>query len=55
VKVGDLVAHGYDGKSGGKEIGIITHLWVGGSVAVLFKDGEYDVDGDDLEVISETR
>jgi hypothetical protein len=46
MKVGDLVMHG------GKQIGIITHLWVGGSASVLFKDGEYDVDGDDLEVIN---
>jgi len=55
MKVGDLVVYGYDGKSTGKEIGIITHLWVGGSAAVLFKDGEVDVDEDDLEVISEDR
>ena len=53
MKVGDLVAHGYDGKSDGKTYGVITHLWVGGSASVLFEDGEYDVDEDDLEVISE--
>ena len=49
VKVGDLVIHKEKG------VGIITHLWVGGSAAVLFSDGEYDVDEDDLEVINETR
>jgi len=48
MKVGDLVIHN------GKDIGIITHLWVGGSASVLFEDSEYDVDCDDLEVISET-
>ncbi len=52
MKVGDLVVSRLRTR-GGKKIGIITHLWVGGSVAVLFKDGEYDVDGDDLEVINE--
>jgi len=49
MKVGDLVNHNANG------VGIITHLWVGGAVAVLFTDGEYDVDEDDLEVISEGR
>ena len=49
MKVGDLVKQvSFDG------IGIVTHLWVD-FVSVLFKDGEYDVDGDDLVVISESR
>jgi hypothetical protein len=47
VKVGDLVLHQ------GKQIGVVTHLWVGGATSVLFVDGEWDVDEDDLEVISE--
>ncbi len=50
MKVGDLVKAGY-----WYGVGIVTHLWAGGTVSVLFKDGEYDVDGDDLEVISESR
>ena len=49
MKVGDLVSHRVNG------IGVVTHLWVGGAAAVLFTDGEYDVDEDDLEVISEGR
>jgi len=49
MKIGDLVIHKEKG------VGIITHLWVGGSAAVLFSDGEYDVDEDDLEVINENR
>ena len=51
MKVGDLVKQvSFDG------IGIVTHLWVDSTrVSVLFKDGEYDVDGNDLEVISESR
>lgn len=47
MKVGDLVLHQ------GKQIGVVTHLWVGGGASVLFVDGEWDVDSDDLEVISE--
>jgi len=64
MKVGDLVEHGsqrfvypraprFDVRQGRRRIGIITRLWVGGSASVLFEDGEYDVDEDDLEVISE--
>jgi hypothetical protein len=55
VKVGDLVKHvSWDG------VGIVTYLWskvpgYSASVSVLFKDGEYDVDGADLEVTSEGR
>jgi len=49
VKIGDLVLHG------GKQVGIITHLWNGGGASVLFADGEYDVESVDLEVISESR
>jgi len=49
VKVGDLVIHN------DKQVGIIIHLWVGGGADVLFEDGEYQVDSDDLEVISEGR
>jgi hypothetical protein len=60
MKVGDLVIHYFAGNELGrvpadKQVGIITHLWAGGAVSVLFKDGEYDVAGDDLEVISEGR
>ena len=55
MKIGDLVrctpnVHGDENR-----VGIITHLWVGGSASVLYEDGEYDVDSDDLEVISESR
>lgn len=62
MKVGDLVIlqspqgsyrWGSIGDSS-KNIGVITHLWVGGSASVLFADGEYDVDSDDLEVINES-
>lgn len=51
MKIGDLVIHNE------KNVGIITHLWgVEPEIAsVLFKDGEYDVDCDDLEVIDENR
>ena len=49
MKVGDLVIHN------SKQVGIITHLWVGGGVFVLFEDCEYQVCVDDLEVISESR
>ena len=67
MKVGDLVTHGpraWAVHNGGRlppaaprryRIGIITRLWVGGSASVLFEDGEYDVDEDDLEAISESR
>jgi len=47
MKIGDLVIHKEKG------VGIITQLWVGGSAAVLFSDGEYDVDEDDLEVVED--
>ena len=50
MKVGDLVIHD------GKQIGIITHLWVGGAASVLFAGGILiEFDEDDLEVISEGR
>ena len=49
MKVGDLVIHD------GKQIGIITHLWVGGGASVLFEDGEYDVDDCDLEIIQDNK
>ena len=53
MKVGDLVIHF------GREYGIIIHLrtckWDGGVADVLFEDGEYQVDCDDLEVINESR
>ena len=61
MQVGDLVIHA--GTVAGSRVGIITHLWVGGGTlchrklgaSVLFEDGEYDVDSDDLEVINESR
>ena len=61
MKVGDLVmlqsppgSYRWGGLgSNGKDIGVITHLWVGGSASVLFENGEYDVDSIDLEVINE--
>ena len=53
MKVGDLVIHGSSSERGDNPIGIITYLWAGGGASVLFEDGEYDVDRDDLEVISE--
>lgn len=46
MQVGDLVIHS------GKEYGIIIHLWDWGEADVLFEDGEYQVDCDDLEVIN---
>ena len=64
MKVGDLVEQRLVAVAAGRippesarryRIGIITRLWVGGSASVLFEDGEYDVDEDDLEVISEDR
>ena len=60
MKVGDLVVHHFVGNElasiqPDKQIGIITHLWVEGAASVLFKDGEFDVASDDLEVISESR
>ena len=56
MKVGDLVRHGSSVDRGDNPMGIITYLWPGGSDAsVLFEDGEYDVDRDDLEVIDESR
>ena len=55
MKVGDLVIHGSSDDRADNSIGIITYLWVGGGASVLFEDGEYDVDRDDLEVISECR
>jgi len=54
MKVGDLVIHNSNVLREDRPAGIITHIWDGGSVSVLFEDGEYDVDSDDLEVISET-
>ncbi len=51
MKVGDLVRH----LDRHKQVGIIIHLWAGGSAAVLFEDGEYQVYSNDLEVISESR
>ncbi len=58
MKVGDLVIHHFVGNEldhADKQVGLITHLWVGGAASILFEDGEYDVDSDDLEVISESR
>ena len=55
VKVGDLVIHN------GKQIGLITYIWNtivdGGQlrVDVLFKNGEYQVNRCDCEVVSECR
>ena len=51
MEVGDLVLHN------GKQAGVIIHLWgVEPEIAsVLFEDGEYDVDCDDLEVINGSR
>ena len=46
MQIGDLVIHF------GKEYGIIIHLNDFGSAGVLFEDGEYQVDCDDLEVIN---
>jgi len=53
MKVGDLVIHGSSGDRGDRPIGVITHLWFSGGASVLFEDGEYDVDSDDLEVLDE--
>jgi hypothetical protein len=58
MEVGDLVIRTYGSRTTRKNnpIGIITYLWPGDSDAsVLFEDGEYDVDRDDLEVINESR
>lgn len=55
MKVGDLVIHN------GKQIGLITYIWNtivdGGQsrIDVLFKNGEYQVNSCDCEVISESR
>ena len=49
MKPGDLVIHD------GKEIGIVDHVFDDGDVCVFFSDGEYQVDGELLEVISESR
>ena len=55
MKVGDLVIHN------GKQIGLITYIWNtivdGGQlrVDVLFKNGEYQVNRCDCEVVSECR
>jgi len=51
VKVGDLVLHNSSVLPGDRPAGIIIHIWAGGGITVLFEDGEYDVDSDDLEVI----
>ena len=48
MKVGDLVRHD------DKDIGIVDHIFDNGDVCVFFSDGEYQVDPDDLEVISES-
>ena len=55
MKVGDLIriqtpfSHGYG------NIGIVMHLWDNGDADVLFHDGDYQMDSDDLEVINESR
>ena len=54
MKVGDLVIHN------GKQIGLITYIWdtifdEALRVDVLFKNGEYQVNSCDCEVISESR
>jgi hypothetical protein len=49
MKPGDLVIHD------GKEIGIVDHVWDNGDIDVWFSDGEYQVDGELLEVINESR
>jgi hypothetical protein len=50
VKVGDLVSQiSWDG------IGIITRVLPYNSFFVYFPDGEYRLDGDMMEVISESR
>jgi len=53
VKVGDLVR--FVRARWHNPIGIITHLWAGGTAIVLYEDGEHDVDTEDLEVLSESR
>ena len=53
MKVGDLVRFMYSRWH--NPIGIITHMWVGGSAIVLYEDGEHDVDTDDLEVVNASR
>ena len=55
MKIGDLVRHGSSVERGDNPIGIITYLWGAGGASVLFEDGEYDVDRDDLEVINASR
>ena len=49
MKVGDLVIHD------GKDIGIVNHIFDDGDACVIFSDGEYQVNTEDLEVISENR
>ena len=62
MKVGDLVRVSSTCARDDNAIGIITYLWtrrptptIRRCVSVLFEDGEYDVDSDALEVISESR
>ncbi len=50
MKVGDLVLHGWN-----RDTGVIVHIFENGDICVLFEDGEYQVDGEDCEVISESR
>ena len=58
MKVGDLVRHGSSVDRGDNPVGVITYLWPDyevSYVSILFEDGEYDVDRDDLEMINEDR
>ena len=53
MKVGDLVRFMYARFH--NPVGIIIHLWTGGSAIVLYEDGEHEVVARDLEVINASR
>ena len=57
MKVGDLIRlkkpAGFTGSH--EDIGVVTHVHDDEFIDVLFSDGEYCVDGDDYEVVSEAE
>jgi len=55
VKPGDLIRIQTAAlPDGDGDIGIVTHVFDNGDVNVMFPDGPYQMEQDDLEVISES-
>jgi len=53
MKVGDLIVHNSSYTRDDNPYGVIVHIFENGDICVLFEDGEYQVDGEDCDVIKE--